>query len=416
MKRVVSLILAVMLVCSTLVFAHPFTDVKGHWAETEIEKGYTNKTINGDPDGRFRPDETVTRAEFLKMLTSVICTKYEVDIPEEFADDTHWASKYYNFANMYIFASQEKEAVDGVIPGVMTTAEDFDKEITRWEMAFVMSGAMANLLGQVPPTEPVGDFKDIDVINFYSPAIKGAIFNCNVLQFMTGDEKGMFNPSAKGTRAEAVTVINRVDKFIQDVIDLFTETTKKEEEEYNKKIQESLVTYEDIPSGHPIVTMVMSDNKRFMIELYPEHAPQTVANFVKLVKDGFYNGLTFHRIVPGFVAQGGDPKADGTGGSGSSIKGEFSSNGFGRNTLSHTKGIVSMARSSHPDSASSQFFICYDDASFLDGSYAAFGKVVQGMNVVEDFTKVELEMNPSGEIASPVKPIVIKSATVSMGK
>ena len=149
----------------------------------------------------------------------------------------------------------------------------------------------------------------------------------------------------------------------------------------------------------------------FIITLYPEYAPITCENFEKLVSEGFYDGLTFHRIVDGFMAQGGDPDGTGAGGSDQEIKGEFSSNGVD-NKLSHTDGVVSMARSQAPDSASSQFFICYGDQSFLDGNYAAFGKVTEGMNVVESFTTVERKMNGMGEAAVPMTPVVMEKVTM----
>ncbi|MBQ7096568.1 MAG: peptidylprolyl isomerase [Clostridia bacterium] len=160
------------------------------------------------------------------------------------------------------------------------------------------------------------------------------------------------------------------------------------------------------------VLVEMENGGEFVIELYPEYAPQTVQNFVDLVADGFYDGVCFHRVVEGFMAQGGDPEGTGMGGSGVEIPGEFSANGFEGNTLSHTRGVISMARSMNPDSASSQFFICYDDASFLDGNYAAFGKVVEGMDVVDGFLDVERTYNSMGELASPVEPIVMKSVTL----
>ncbi|MBQ2890984.1 MAG: peptidylprolyl isomerase [Clostridia bacterium] len=156
----------------------------------------------------------------------------------------------------------------------------------------------------------------------------------------------------------------------------------------------------------------MSNGEKFTIELYPQYAPQTVANFVKLIKEGFYDGLTFHRVVEGFMAQGGDPQGNGMGGSAQTIKGEFASNGFTQNTLSHQRGVISMARSSAPDSASSQFFICYGDASFLDGNYAAFGRVVEGMSTIDNFLKVERGYNEMGEMAVPKTPIVIKKAVI----
>lgn len=162
-----------------------------------------------------------------------------------------------------------------------------------------------------------------------------------------------------------------------------------------------------------LVQFEMENGGIFKIELYPQYAPETVRNFTKLVEDGFYDGLTFHRVVEGFMAQGGDPNGNGTGGSKNKIKGEFAANNYTQNTLSHTRGVVSMARSTDPNSASSQFFICYDDScASLNGSYAAFGKVVEGMEVVDGFLDVERTVGTDGALSKPVTPIVIKSATV----
>lgn len=170
---------------------------------------------------------------------------------------------------------------------------------------------------------------------------------------------------------------------------------------------------EPVVSGeHDRVKFTMEGGGFFIVELYPEYAPETVENFKKLVSDGFYDGLTFHRVVDGFMAQGGDPNGDGSGGSDKTISGEFYSNGFEKNTLSHQRGIISMARSQDPDSASSQFFICYGDESFLDGDYAAFGKVIEGMEIVDAFLEVPRTLNSIGEEASPKEPIIIKSATI----
>ena len=143
-----------------------------------------------------------------------------------------------------------------------------------------------------------------------------------------------------------------------------------------------------------------------ILTLHPDQAPITCENFKKLVNEGFYNGLTFHRVVDDFMAQGGDPKGDGTGGSSETIKGEFKANGV-NNELSHQRGIVSMARSMDYDSASSQFFICFNGqhTDALDGNYAAFANVTEGMEVVDDFTKVDRDMNSNGEIAVPKTPI-----------
>jgi peptidyl-prolyl cis-trans isomerase B (cyclophilin B) len=153
-----------------------------------------------------------------------------------------------------------------------------------------------------------------------------------------------------------------------------------------------------------------TDGLTFVITLYPEYAPITCENFENLVSEGFYDGLTFHRIVEDFMAQGGDPEGNGTGGSDETIKGEFSDNGVD-NPLSHTRGVVSMARSTDPDSASSQFFICYtDDCTFLDGQYAAFGKVTEGMDVIDSFLNVSRSMGSDGAMSSPNTPIVIDHA------
>ena len=161
------------------------------------------------------------------------------------------------------------------------------------------------------------------------------------------------------------------------------------------------------------VKVTMENHGEFLIELYPEYAPATVANFLKLAGSGFYDGTIFHRVVDNFMAQGGDPEGTGMGGADETIKGEFAANGFTQNKLSHTRGVVSMARSMMPDSASSQFFICYsDDCTFLDGNYAAFGKVVEGMESVDSFLSEYRTYNSMGEKASPVEPIRIKNMTV----
>lgn len=165
---------------------------------------------------------------------------------------------------------------------------------------------------------------------------------------------------------------------------------------------------------NPIVTMEISDYGTIKIELYPKYAPNTVANFVNLVESGFYNDNTFHRLVPGFVLQGGDPDGDGTGGPRYTIKGEFSENGYVKNTLKHDKGVVSMARTNMPNSAGSQFFIVLDDTktihASLDNKYAAFGKVIEGMDIIENIEKnATVKDNQTGKLK---KNITIKNATV----
>ena len=144
--------------------------------------------------------------------------------------------------------------------------------------------------------------------------------------------------------------------------------------------------------ANPIVKIEMENGGVITAELYPELAPNTVANFVNLVESGFYDGLIFHRVIPGFMIQGGDPQGTGMGGPGYSIKGEFARNGFRENTLRHTRGVLSMARSMMPNSAGSQFFIMHADAPHMDGDYAAFGKVTDGMDVVDRIASVRTGM------------------------
>lgn len=144
---------------------------------------------------------------------------------------------------------------------------------------------------------------------------------------------------------------------------------------------------------NPVVTFEMENGKIFKAELYPEKAPNTVNNFLSLVNKGFYNGLTFHRVIEGFMIQGGDPDGKGTGGPGYRIKGEFSGNGFKINDIAHKRGVLSMARAMAPDSAGSQFFVMHADASYLDGQYAAFGKVTDGMEVVDEIACVATDYN-----------------------
>lgn len=154
------------------------------------------------------------------------------------------------------------------------------------------------------------------------------------------------------------------------------------------------------------VKIEMENGKEILVELYPETAPITVANFVKLVGEGFYDGLIFHRVIEDFMIQGGDPEGTGMGGSKEHIKGEFSSNGV-KNDLKHTRGVISMARSMMPDSASSQFFIMHKDAPYLDGKYAAFGKVIEGMDTVDEIACVNVDFNDK-----PLQPQVMKKVTL----
>jgi len=163
--------------------------------------------------------------------------------------------------------------------------------------------------------------------------------------------------------------------------------------------------------GNPIVTIEMEGGGVMKAELYPEIAPNTVNNFISLVQSGFYDGLIFHRVIPGFMIQGGDPDGTGSGGPGYSIKGEFTQNGF-QNDLAHTRGVLSMARTMDPDSAGSQFFIMVDDAPHLDGSYAAFGKIIEGMETADAIVGAKRDWNDRPKKDQKMKQVTVDTRGV----
>lgn len=158
--------------------------------------------------------------------------------------------------------------------------------------------------------------------------------------------------------------------------------------------------------SNPIVTIEMENGDVIKAELYPETAPNTVNNFISLINKGYYNGLIFHRVIPGFMIQGGDPKGTGTGGPGYSIKGEFDANGV-KNPVKHTRGVLSMARTMVPNSAGSQFFIMHEDAPHLDGQYAAFGKVIEGIEAVDNICAVRTDYNDKPRTPQRMKTVTV---------
>ena len=157
---------------------------------------------------------------------------------------------------------------------------------------------------------------------------------------------------------------------------------------------------------NPIVTITMESGKQMKAELYPNIAPNTVNNFISLINQGYYNGVIFHRVIPNFMIQGGDPSGTGTGGPGYIIKGEFTGNGF-KNDLKHTKGVLSMARTMIPDSAGSQFFIMVADSPHLDGQYAAFGKVIEGIEVADEIVSVDRNYSDKPNIDQRMEEVTV---------
>ncbi|NTV78781.1 MAG: peptidylprolyl isomerase [Clostridiales bacterium] len=185
-------------------------------------------------------------------------------------------------------------------------------------------------------------------------------------------------------------------------------STSEEGTELDVKVEEELEPEEtDLLSGLHQVEIVVKDFGSIIVELDADVAPITVTNFMKLVEEGFYDGLTFHRVISGFMIQGGDPDGNGTGGSGTSITGEFSMNTI-KNDISHTRGVISMARSANMNSASSQFFIMHQDATQLDGQYAAFGHVTEGMEIVDQICELTKVQDYNGTVDPVDQPIIEK--------
>ena len=271
MKKVIALLLSVvMLLGVTSVAAEegiPYpADIEGHWAEGEIARAYMSGMVNGDPDGSFRPDDSVSRAEFLKMLVAIFCERLEGFVSDELDDGTHWASKYYNFANAMMYAPlSEDSAVDGIVPGLMS-AENFDLPIGRWEMSYLVSSSIRNVLGIEgrAADKTYGDAEEIKAS--FSAEVADAINNTFLMGIMTGDEKGNINAKQGGTRAEAVVIVNRVDAILVELIKQ-AEATQQQQQQMEQQIAESVKVYEKIPEGHPVVTFEMENGKKFKIEL-----------------------------------------------------------------------------------------------------------------------------------------------------
>lgn len=193
-----------------------------------------------------------------------------------------------------------------------------------------------------------------------------------------------------------------------DAADNTASSEQTQDESSEDGSEKSMAGLPDASLDHPIVTMTIANYGDLKIELYPEVAPNTVNNFISLANSGYYDGITFHRIINGFMIQGGDPDGTGGGGPGYSIQGEFSDNGF-ENNLKHTPGVISMARTNNPDSAGSQFFIMHKASPHLDGAYAAFGQVVEGYDYVDQIAQVKTGLGDK-----PAEPVVMEKVTVEL--
>lgn len=216
----------------------------------------------------------------------------------------------------------------------------------------------------------------------------------------------VFTDGEENAEGSGETPEGEAEEEDTEVQDIFEEEESSEiAAEEPSETETAVLDTETELTGKHHAEITIKDYGEIDVELDADAAPITVTNFVKLVQEGFYDGLTFHRIMDGFMMQGGDPLGNGTGGSEETIKGEFSKNGVD-NDLSHTRGAISMARSSAPDSASSQFFIVQSDSTFLDGQYAVFGYVTEGMEIVDEICKVSQPIDDNGTIPSEEQPVI----------
>lgn len=341
-----------------------FQDVQSQWFANGVKVSYELGLIKGKDSKNFQPQDKMSLAEAITIAARVHSIYYGGGgvIPQK-------SGQWYQGAVSY--AIENGIIKDGQF-------QDYKAPATRGDLAYVFAHAVdATALPIINKTVSISD---VNAKTTYNLEIT-TLYKAGVL---TGSgSNNEFRPTADITRAEAATIISRLAG--SNKVTTPTKTTK-------------------------IVKIEMENGDVIKAELYPKVAPTTVANFISLVEKGFYNGLIFHRVIPGFMIQGGDPLGTGTGGPGYAIPGEFSENGF-KNNLSHERGILSMARSSDPNSAGSQFFITVANASFLDGKYAAFGKVIQGMDVVDKIVAVQTASNDKPTSPQKMKKVTIEEVT-----
>jgi len=361
-KRSLYVIVAVIISSILLTTAMSLSDeeLPTEWAQADVSKAVSLKLVPDNLKSKYT--QATTRAEFCALAVALYETVMEKSITERVLfNDT-------NDVNVQKMGALE--VVNGVGDG------DFapDNPLTRQEAA-TMLARLAVAIGK-PLEKKEATFYDNGEIAEWAIIAVGQMQASGV---MGGTGNNRFQPEDPYTREQSIVTILRMYNIMS------------------------------IKAGaNPVVTITMENGKTIVMELYPDKAPNTVNNFISLINKKFYDGLSFHRVAKGFMIQGGCPAGNGTGGPGYSIKGEFASNGFTGNDLSHRPGVVSMARTTVPDSAGSQFFICSGNAASLDGDYAAFGLVTSGMEEVYEIA--ELNTAPNG--GPPSTPQVIKTITV----
>ena len=378
-KRLISLALVIVLLLGIASVAQGNIIIAGSsgisssdempslWAQEQVSAAIKANLVPQSLQSKYT--QATSRAEFCALAAALYEIAKGVVINER--------AKFSDTSDQNV----EKMAALGVVNGVGEGKFAPADKLTR-EQAATMLSRLTEAIGKPLPSR-AATFVDNSKVSAWALGAVGQMQNTGI---MGGVGNNTFAPKDPYTREQSIATILRLFNLIKEPISLAELTANA--------IQ---------------ATITMEDGSRIMLELYPDLAPQSVRNFVYLARQGFYDGLKFHRIIKDFMIQGGDPLGNGTGGPGYSIKGEFSQNGF-TNELKHTRGVLSMARSQNFDSAGSQFFIMHADTASLDGSYAAFGKVTSGMDVVDKIADIP-NSGPNGQVTEENMP-VMKTITI----
>lgn len=366
-----------------------------NWAKEQgMISGYVDK--DGKATGEFGPSDKVTEAQFVKMLATYLQMEDTAGDLPKYKGAATWSDTYYDALARFAVP------VNGY----------FDQTLRNSE---VKRGLVAQTIGYT-----VGGEAQLEAAVQY--LIDENISTGQNPQFEGKDVLRYFGTDNTLTRAQVVTFLHRMEQQKNDTVNSVAKAKVAELGTLLAKanvgvtqVHNTLKTgimYSD--TKNPLVVMTMGSGHAVLMELFPQTAPNTVNNFISLIQSGYYNGLTFHRVIPEFMVQGGDPTGTGAGGPGYSIAGEFVANGY-MNLLAHTRGVLSMARTNDPNSAGSQFFVMVADAPHLNGQYAAFGIVTDGMQTVDRIVGAERDTSDKPVTKQMIDQIIVETFGVSYG-
>ncbi|MER2107011.1 MAG: peptidylprolyl isomerase [Solibacillus sp.] len=385
---------------SSKAVSEQFVDVKPshyaydavNWAKNyQIISGYVDE--KGKATGYFGPSDTVTEAQFVKMLASYLKLKDTGGDLPKYTGASAWSDTYYDALATYAVP------VNGY----------FDQTLRNRE---VKRGMVAQAIGYT-----VGDTASLqEAVTFL---MEEGISTGQNPEY-AGDVLRYFGTTNSLTRAQAVTFLYRLEQQQKDAVSVVATKKVAGLETLVAKANVGLVQVDaQLKTGtlysatkNPLAIMTMDTEQTVLIELLPQAAPNTVNNFISLIQSGYYNGLTFHRVIPEFMIQGGDPSGNGSGGPNYTITGEFLANGF-TNLIAHTRGVLSMARTNDPNSAGSQFFIMVEDSPHLDGQYAAFGIVVDGMATVDHIVQAKRDSSDKPHVDQVISQMRVETFGVA---